>query len=152
MDAGTASVIAAVISAVASIFVAVITTRVGKNASISVAPLIPSSSIPSAQPHHAEVLRRIGWGLIVFLYAFGIFLIGATIHFRNDPFRFGPQTIPINTLGVKIPLEDSIVICTAGIDIILLSLISGEFCICVAFWATRRLLRRHSPAASPQST
>jgi ABC-type multidrug transport system fused ATPase/permease subunit len=65
MDPATASIIAAIISAAASVAVAVITTR----ARIGPSPTVdsPASASP-AQRHSFRTFRAVGWVLVGFLY------------------------------------------------------------------------------------
>src|SRR5258708_96826 len=84
MDAATGSVIAAIVCAVTSIAVAMITilTRIGKPSSSHAFPATPSTSIPAPDRSSFGKSRVIGWILVVIIYlmtaitmSFGILLL-----------------------------------------------------------------------------
>jgi ABC-type multidrug transport system fused ATPase/permease subunit len=68
MDPATASIIAAIISAAASVAVAVITTRARIGPSPTVDSPASASPAQSAQRHSFRTFRAVGWVLVGFLY------------------------------------------------------------------------------------
>jgi hypothetical protein len=136
MDPATASIIAAVVSAIASIAVALITTRTRIN--IPVSPARPTGDILDKEFADAQtkpigsvkIFRWLGWCLVVFLYFMGSALILFSVSFFFDPIRYGVE----------------------GMSAILAGLLSlSAFCFMVGFWASRRLRnKRYKIDRSPQ--
>src|ERR1044071_5098033 len=88
MDPATASIIAAVISAVASIAVAIITTRdrIGPSRSAGAAATTDGPAIPYGPARKPGIPRKafraVGWVLVVFLYIMGTaFLLLGSVGF-----------------------------------------------------------------------
>ena len=84
MDAATGSIIAAIICAVTSIAVAMITTltRIAKPSSSHAFPTTPSTSIPAPDRSSFRKFRVAGWILLVIIYlmtaitvSFGVLLL-----------------------------------------------------------------------------
>jgi hypothetical protein len=125
MDSATATVIAAAISALASIAVAFITTRA--RIGVPALPLGDGPIIPESVPHGRSVkrtaFRTVGWVLVGLLYlmAAGLLYLG----FVDGPrwlYYVEPHT-------------------AADITSISLTCIAGVFFVVIAFWAQRRLQR-----------
>lgn len=94
MDANDAIVIAAIVSGVASIAVALITSRpriyvtpVVRDGAIPSSPnTIPTTANPSGARSSASVriFRAIGWLLVAFLYAAALFFAVIALHASSD--------------------------------------------------------------------
>jgi uncharacterized membrane protein len=139
MDAGTASIIAAIIAAVASNAVALITTIIRNDDR----PPMPSSQADgddrrpvrtsAAATNAVRFLHVLGWFLVVFLYLFGALLMAFAFAVRNDPSLAAPVAVRLAPFS-----KDTVI---GVIDTLLIALILGELCIVVALWGTKRLWR-----------
>jgi hypothetical protein len=131
MDPATASIIAAIISAVASVAVAWITTRDRIGTLPAPSPQRPRTAgpsipVPAEQPASVRTFRAIGWGLVSLLYLMGISIVSfaglASIH--DWYYASYPQPADAPFVGI-IPLL-------------------GMVFILIGYWAQRRLMRRGS--------
>jgi len=119
MDPATASIIAAIISAVASVAVALITTRA--RIGVPSRPQHDPVAIPATPPRSVQIFRALGWSLVGFLYLMGVFFI------------FGNFLVHGPGIEFMIPEIDWTV---------LLAIMFGVFCILSGYWASKRLRRR----------
>jgi hypothetical protein len=136
MDAGTAGVIAAIISAAASIAVAFITTRsrigIPQSSTVNSSPAPASASGEPSFKNITErakakkksaALRAIGWCLVALLYLMSVFLI-----------TFGVLGSVMVSQGAADP---------TNFRFALGFLFAGAFFACIGYWAQKRL-NRHS--------
>jgi len=127
MDAPTASIIAAMISAVASVAVALITTR----ARINSPPTVRDPSMPAPtqaeQPAAVQRFRVIGWALAGFLYLMG------TVVMALGCYGLWWESIREGSLK-RLP----------DLGVAAAFVVAGALFVYIGYWAQKRLRRRNA--------
>jgi hypothetical protein len=128
------------IGAVATIAVAIITAGPRINAAPALADK-PASTAPVGSvetPNSIEKNRRIGWGLVTFLYFAGVFLIAVAFVGYNNPSFYMPAAHAVLAITGPIYTMDVVDLIFNGFCAL------GAFFILAAFLATMRLYRQIS--------